>query len=350
MYRLKPIRVTRRPRPPRALFVGADAAFWLLLVLAAVFGGGRAIAGLPALAAILMPPGIVAAQASSVPPEPFARLAIDPPPPASAFAPQVLYPVVAHEFPDWMTARAADPAPAAVAPPVKNPKIAIVIDDLGADLAHTDRALALPKAVTLSFLPYAEATPWLSAEALRGGHEILVHMPMEAVGDHNPGPFALTTGLAPDEIRRRLSAALARVPGAIGINNHMGSRVTADRATLIPVAEELAARHLFFFDSRTTPQTQVVPVARAFGVASTGRDVFLDDEQTADAVGAQLMELEARARAQGVAIAIGHPHEVTLAALSVWTAHAGAHGFLLIPLSEAIRLKTERDVRQSLAR
>jgi hypothetical protein len=346
MYRLKPIRVTRRPRPPRALFVGADAAFWLLLVLAAAIGGGRAIAGLPALAAILMPPGIVAAQASGAPPEPFARLAIDPPPPASAFAPQVLYPVVAHEFPDWLTARAADPAPAA---PVKDPKIAIVIDDLGADLAHTDRALALPKPVTLSFLPYAEATPWLSAEALRGGHEILVHMPMEAVGDRDPGPLVLTVGMAPDEIRRRLAAALDRVPGAIGINNHMGSRFTADRDALVPVAEALAARHLIFFDSRTTADTQVVRVAHAFGVPSEGRDVFLDDEQTAGAVGAQLQELEVRARSQGVAIAIGHPHEVTLAALAAWTARASARGFTLVPLSEALRLKAERDVREAKA-
>jgi hypothetical protein len=129
----------------------------------------------------------------------------------------------------------------------------------------------------------------------------------------------------------------------------MGSRFTADRDALVPVAEELAARHLIFFDSRTTPATQVVPIAHAFGVASAGRDVFLDDEQTADAVGAQLIELEAKARAQGVAIAIGHPHDVTLAALAIWTARAAARGFMLVPLSEAIRLKTERDVRLSLA-
>ncbi len=128
----------------------------------------------------------------------------------------------------------------------------------------------------------------------------------------------------------------------------MGSRFTADRAALIPVAEDLAARHLFFFDSRTTPDTQVVPIAHAFGVASAGRDVFLDDEQTADAVGAQIQELEAKARAQGVAIAIGHPHDVTLAALAAWTARAAARGFILIPLSEAITLKTERDARLAL--
>ena len=359
MYRLKPIRQPRHPRPPRALIRGAQAAFWSLLMFAIAVGGGRALAGVPVLFAIVLPPGAVAAQASDAPSAPVAALRIEPPLPPSAFAPQVLYPVVTHPFPDWMRreAQPAPEAPVAVASPseaspeapVRDPEVAIVIDDLGGDLARTDRALALPKAVTLSFLPYAEATSFLAAEAAQGGHEVLVHMPMQAEGEHDPGPMALTVGLSPDEIRRRLVAALARVPVAIGVNNHMGSRFTADREALIPVAEELAARHLLFFDSRTTPATQVVPVARAFGVASAGRDVFLDDEQTAGAVDAELNELEAKARAQGVAIAIGHPHDVTLAALAAWTAHAGARGFTLVPLSEAIRLKTEHDVRLSLA-
>ncbi|MBS0470398.1 MAG: divergent polysaccharide deacetylase family protein [Proteobacteria bacterium] len=329
---------------------GADIAFWALLVIATGLGGARAVAGIPALLAIVLPNAVVPAHAAVAPHIPLARLAIDPPPPASPYAPQVLYPVVAHARPDWLSAR-TDPAPASpsAGTMVKDPKVAIVIDDLGGDLAHTDRAIALPKPVTLSFLPFDEATPWLSAEAARAGHEILVHMPMEAEGDHNPGPLALTVGLSPDEIRRRLTLALARVPGAIGINNHMGSRFTADRASLVPVAEELAARHLIFFDSRTTAATQVVAVAHAFGVPSTGRDVFLDDEQTAGAVDTQLAELEARARTQGIAIAIGHPHDVTLQALAAWTARAPSRGFTLVTLSEALRLKAERDARQARA-
>jgi polysaccharide deacetylase 2 family uncharacterized protein YibQ len=348
MYRLKPIRVPRRPKPPRALMAGADIAFWALLVIATGLGGARAVAGIPALLAIVLPNAVVPAQAATPPHEALARLTIEPPPPASVHAPQVLYPVVAHPFPAWL---GTDPAPAtpSAGTIVKDPKIAIVIDDLGGDLAHTDRAIALPKPVTLSFLPFDEATPWLSAEAVRAGHEILVHMPMEAEGDHNPGPLALTIGLPADEIRRRLTLALARVPGAIGINNHMGSRFTADRAALVPVVEELASRHLIFFDSRTTPATQVVSVAHAFGVASAGRDVFLDDEQTAGAVDTQLVELEARARMQGVAIAIGHPHDVTLRALAAWTARAPSRGFTLVTLSEALRLKAERDARQARA-
>jgi uncharacterized protein len=354
MYRLKPIRRRKAPKPPRALMQGADLTFCALALAAVIAGGSQALEGLPALASIIVPTGVVPAEASSPPPTPFVALRLADAVAPSPYAPQVLYPVATHAFPHWLTAPAADPAPsdaAASAPPLPGPpEVAIVIDDLGADLARTDRALALPKPVALSFLPYADATGFLAGEAARAGHEVLLHMPMEAQGEHDAGPLALTAGLAPDEIRRRLDAALARVPQAIGINNHMGSRVTADRATLIPVAEDLARRHLFFFDSRTTPDTQVVAVARAFGVASTGRDVFLDDEETADAIGVQLQALEARARAQGVAIAIGHPHDVTLSAIAAWTARSAGRGFVLVPLTEALQRKTEREARLALAR
>jgi len=354
MYRLKPIRVRRKPKPPPQLVKAVHAAFWLTLFAAAALGGAQAIAGFPVLLVTILPPGIVAAQASDTSLEPYALLRITPPLEPSRYAPQVLYPIEHHEFPDWLLAARAPQADATTAPasetaaPVANPRVAIVIDDLGGDLAGTRRAMALPSPVTLSFLPFSDATTWLAPESARAGHEVLVHMPMEAEGDRDSGPFELSAALPPAEIRRRLEAALARVPDATGINNHRGSRFTADRAALIPVAEALSARHLFFFDSRTSAATQVVPVAHAFGVASAGRDVFLDDEQTANAVGAQIMELEAKARATGIAIAIGHPHDVTLSALAAWTANAAHHGFTLIPLSEAIRLKTERDARIAL--
>ena len=105
----------------------------------------------------------------------------------------------------------------------------------------------------------------------------------------------------------------------------------------------LAARRVFFFDSRTTAATQVVPAARAHGVETGARDVFLDDEPTLDGIDAQLRALEAKARAQGVAIAIGHPHEITLDAVAYWAAHQT--GFRLVGLKEAMRRKT----RMSLA-
>ncbi len=341
MTRRRVIRARRRAGRDATLR-GAEAAFWFVLVLAIGVGGGRAVAGLPVLASALLPSGLLAAEAQGERPSNDVTLPVRMNANPSVFAPAVLLPVVSHDFPAWFFDRAAASGSEAAAP--RRAAIAIVIDDLGADAAATRRAIALPAAVSMSFLPYPDATPALASEATRAGHEILVHVPMEPDGAENTGPNALLTGLDAGEIARRLDWALARVPGFNGINNHMGSRFTSDRAALVPVMEDLAGRHVFFLDSRTTPDTVVVPLARAFGVASAGRDVFLDDEQSAGAVGQQLAELERRAREEGVAIAIGHPHDVTLAALAVWAAHANANGFDLVPVSVAIRRKTETEV------
>ena len=327
---------------------GGDAAFAVVLLLALIGGGARALSGLPALATVLVPPGLLAAEANDEPLVSNVTLKVSASIAPSPFAPEVLEPVEGHDFPDWLSHSAGDREIAArLAPPPiaprHAPEIAIVIDDLGTDAVETRRAIALPAAVNLSFLPYPDTTPDFAREALRAGHQILVHVPMEPDSADNPGPNALTTGLGTEEIVRRLDWALSRVPGYSGINNHMGSRFTADRAALVPVVETLADKHVFFLDSRTTPSTVVVPLARSFGVASAGRDVFLDDEQMVGAVDRQIAALEARAREQGVAIGIGHPHAVTMAALGVWTKQAAARGFILIPVSTAIRLKTERD-------
>jgi polysaccharide deacetylase 2 family uncharacterized protein YibQ len=219
------------------------------------------------------------------------------------------------------------------------PVIAICIDDLGPDPVSTLKAMALPKEVTLAFLPFANVTPTLAVEAERGGHEVLAHVPMEAISHTNPGPMTLKVGAS--DIAENLAWSLARVPGLSGINNHEGSRFSTDAASLAPVAEMLAARHLFFFDSRTIAGSQIVPVAHKFGVESAGRDVFLDNVATEAAVGVQLDQLIAKARKSSVAIAIGHPHAVTLRVLATWL--ATDRGLRLVPISEAIRLRTERN-------
>ena len=221
-----------------------------------------------------------------------------------------------------------------------SPVIAICIDDLGPDPASTLRAMALPKDVTLAFLPFANATPTLAVDAEHQGHEVLAHVPMEAISATNPGPMTLKVGAL--DIAEKLAWSLARVPGLSGINNHEGSKFSTDTASLTPVAEMLAARHLFFFDSRTIAGSQIVPVAHKFGVESAGRDVFLDNVVTEDAIKAQLDQLAAKARKSGIAIAIGHPHGATLRVLAQWLAED--RGLRLVPVSEAIRLRTERNM------
>ena len=309
----------------------ADLAFLCLIAVGLVFGGGAALQGLLAFAENLDP--AAAADASATPAN-IIHLAAQANSSSRAYAPQVLFPIRTQAFPDWLLKPPQPP------PPRGMPVIAICIDDLGEDIAGTDKAMALPGPVALSFLPFADATGFLASEAAKKGHEVLAHVPMEAEGSIDPGPMALRTGA--DNIAERLEWHLARVPGAIGINNHEGSKFTADAGSLTPVVKELAARHLFFFDSRTGTRSKVVAVARHFGVESAGRDVFLDDTVTEAAVAGQLQALAATARAQGVAIAIGHPHEVTLRMLAAWLAQN--HGVRLVPLSQALAMKSGMEV------
>ena len=347
MARRKAIPGRRKRKTFDPVLWGTGAAFWLVLAVALVAGGPSALPGMPRLADMLLPRDAMAAEASG---SQYAARVIftlfgSAQPVRTTYPPQVLQPVMTHEWPAWVTKNPdGSTAPIRAASRPRSASIAIVIDDLGADASAAHRAIALPKAVTLSFLPYPALSPALAAEASGAGHEVIAHVPMEPEGPHDAGPMVLREGLSADEIRARLLWALARLPEAQGINNHEGSLFTADRIALIPVVETLADKHLFFLDSRTTADTQVVTVSRAFGVASAGRDVFLDDVETPEAVAAQLAAVEQRARDNGVAIAIGHPHDATLAVLAAWTADAGKRGFHLVPASAAIRMKTENEL------
>jgi polysaccharide deacetylase 2 family uncharacterized protein YibQ len=308
----------------------ADGAFWLVLFFSAMLGGQQLAEGFPRLLGSFFPPRLFAAEASA--PAPQGAIDVQLPPPADLAMPEL---------------RLSDDLPETAQPPEKPASVAIVIDDLGPDAAHTKQAIALPREIALSFLPYSAGTREFARQAKRVGHEVLVHVPMEAIGGQKPGPMALEVGLAPAELRRRLDWSLSRVPGFTGINNHEGSRLTSSRESLIPIVEDLATRGVFFFDSRTSADSQVVPVARAFGVASAARDIFLDDIETIDGIDAQLRLLEKRARRQGTAIAIGHPRTITLDAVAYWAAHRD--NIELISLGDAIRRKTEREARLSLS-
>jgi polysaccharide deacetylase 2 family uncharacterized protein YibQ len=323
-----------------------DVAFAALLGAGVWLGGGSALAGLPRFVEAVLPG--MAAQARPEPGVHVARFVLTGFE-QSAHAPQVLYPVPTTSMPDWLeqAVRLArlPPAPAlrgvpVTVPAAARPVIAICIDDLGEDIAGTDKAMTLPKEVALSFLPYPDTTAFLAKAAAKRGHMILAHVPMQAFSARDPGPMALKPGMGADEIARRLQWNLDRVPSIAGINNHEGSRFTADAAGLAPVMAMLKARGLFFLDSKTSGASQGEFAARAAGVATIGRDIFLDDDQSEASVKMQLEALAREAKRTGVAIAIGHPHDVTLKLLAAWLAQD--HGVTLVSLDGAMRLKAAR--------
>lgn len=230
-------------------------------------------------------------------------------------------------------------APAA---PAGRPRISIIMDDLGLNAAATRRTLALPKGVTLSFLPYGKAAPSLAEEARAEGHEIMLHLPMEPRGKADAGPDALKTDMSPAEIEETLRRQLGAFKGYTGINNHMGSRFTEDVRALIPVMRVLKEQGLFFVDSRTSQTSRAADVGRMAGVPAISRDVFLDHERGPDHLLHQLQLLEDHARQTGHAVAIAHPHELTLEILEVWLRSLEGKGFDLVPVSALIEMNAAR--------
>ncbi|MFC5355371.1 divergent polysaccharide deacetylase family protein [Azospirillum himalayense] len=222
------------------------------------------------------------------------------------------------------------------APPGK-PAIAIVIDDMGVDRKRSNRAVSLPAPLTLAWLPYAHELPAQARAARAAGHELMLHLPMEPSGSADPGPQALRVSLDKGEILRRTKAALDSFDGYVGVNNHMGSRFTADSAAMTPVLGEIARRGLLWLDSRTTAKSAGLTLARELQMPFAGRDIFLDNEMTVSAVRGQLAKTEQVARKQGYAIAIGHPHDATIDALASWMPEVQKRGFVLVPVSAVVR-------------
>lgn len=213
-------------------------------------------------------------------------------------------------------------------------RIALVIDDLGRSVEDVRTLERLGVPISYAVLPYEEETPAVTAELRRRDREILLHLPMEPRNrSENPGPGALLLGMPRDQLRELTAEALQAVPGAVGVNNHMGSGLTEDEGSMEAILGVLASRKLFFLDSRTSAQSVGYRTAMGLGLPAAERQVFLDPDPRPEAIRAQFQRLLDLARQRGAAIAIGHPLPATLAALAEEVPKARAAGFEFVPVS-----------------
>ena len=239
----------------------------------------------------------------------------------------------AADVPAWI--QYATPAAA-----TNRPRIAITIDGLGVDRVATARAIALPPAVTLSFVAYASDLSDQTASARRTGHELLLHVPMEPISATAAmGSYGLGRNMPRDELVRRLRWDLARFNAYVGVDNHMGTQFAQDTPAMRVVMDELKRHGLLYLDARAVPTAPVAVAARDFGVPYAARDLFLDGEQAAISVDSRLAQLVKLARERGSAIAIGHAHDATLAALQRWLPTLSRQGVVLVPLTAVIKAR-----------
>jgi hypothetical protein len=197
------------------------------------------------------------------------------------------------------------------------PQVAIIIDDLGYDLQMAENFLDLDVALTFSMLPQGPFSGRIISRAYARGMEIMLHLPMEPneYPQVNPGPGALLTRMPPDELIARLNRDLDAVAHVRGVNNHMGSKMTASAPQMRQIFTTLKKRGLYFIDSRTTTETLCRDSARLLRLPFAERDIFIDHLQNPDFIRKQLHRLLQRAQRQGHAVGIAHPHPVTIEVL-----------------------------------
>ncbi len=215
---------------------------------------------------------------------------------------------------------------------------AIIIDDLGQDLAAAAKLLALPYPLTFSVLPHLAHSSVTAEEAHRGGREVMLHLPMEPESPAKPGPGEIRVGMREAEVDRTVDQDLGSVPYVVGVNNHMGSRATTDAALMREVIKTLAERRLFFVDSRTTAKSVAFDTARREGLPTFFRSVFLDDTETVPYTLGQLREFRRVIELQGVALAIGHPYPSTIEALGRFLPEFERSDIQLVPASQLLSL------------
>ena len=213
--------------------------------------------------------------------------------------------------------------------------IAIVIDDFD-DAPIAAHFCAIPQPLTFSVLPKADRAQALVERVRASGHEVLVHLPMEPKGGASPGANAILVSLDDAEIRRRVRRALQNVPHARGINNHMGSKATADERVMRLVLSELKDRKLLFLDSRTTASSVAYQLAVDMDIMAFKRDLFIDEAADAQAIQGRLWELAATAARVGQAIGLGHNRRETLIALLAVLPQLERRGFRFVPVSRLL--------------
>jgi hypothetical protein len=200
-----------------------------------------------------------------------------------------------------------------IAPPSSPPLVAIIIDDLGYDHIMASKFLELDGILSFSVLPHSPFQHRIATAIYRSGRDVLLHLPMEPVEypDADPGRGALLSSMGPDVLLDQLERDLDAVPYVVGVNNHMGSRLTQDSSKMRQIFTLLKRRNLFFIDSLTSPKSRCSQAAELLQLKFAQRDVFLDHFQDPNAIRLQIKRLITLANTHGQAIGIAHPYPVT---------------------------------------
>ena len=219
--------------------------------------------------------------------------------------------------PDTLKQESLDKSPDVTAQVPMRGVIGLIIDDFGYRNDHVSNGfLNLSGKLTYAIIPGHEYSQMFSKKAYDAGYEIIVHMPMENIGKtYGEKEYVLMSYFQDDEIKDRISSAFDQLPESIGLNNHQGSRGTADSRVMTLLAGVIKEKKKFFIDSRTTSNSLAETTMRKYNVQTNKRDIFLDNELDEEIINTQLLKLAELSEEKGIAIGIGHVKPQTLSVL-----------------------------------
>lgn len=217
-------------------------------------------------------------------------------------------------------------------------KLVIVIDDVGNEMTDAD-VFSLPNEVAVAILPdtpYAQHFGWVAQQTSR---DVVIHMPMESLSHHDNEIQQLDTNLTPRGINAHLESARQKLPFAIALNNHKGSKLTQLTTPMTAVMKFAKRNNLAFIDSRTTRFSRAGTIAKQYSVNNLERDIFIDNQLTVEAMTKQLDNLIMLAKQNQIALGIAHPHPESVSFLKAMLPNLAKEGIQLVSLSDALHLK-----------
>lgn len=218
-------------------------------------------------------------------------------------------------------------------------RLAIIIDDMGSSMSEARLLAAIKVPLTFAIIPGLRVDKDVAVYAGVNDIETLIHIPMQPKGW--PARSLETNGLLVTmdtaELQERVTGFVQQFPHAVGVNNHMGSEFTEHEEKMTAVLQALKKYDLFFIDSVTSSESTCLKIAQRHGIRSARRNVFLDNEQERDYILGQLNQAVRLARKNGSAIAICHPHPVTITTLAVALPGLAGQGVRLVPVSQLVK-------------
>lgn len=237
------------------------------------------------------------------------------------------------------TPKKVSTAPRAKSNTTNRAEIAIVIDDFGYSMDAVNEFASLKRPITFAVIPFKQYSRDAAVKALAAGQQVMLHMPMEPIAGADPNETSNTihAGLSSGQMKALLDKALQNIPGVVGVNNHQGSRATADPKAMAAFMQAIKPKKLFFVDSRTNGQSVAAETARRDGIKTTENDLFLDGIHEESYVVRQLRTAGEHALRLGSITVIGHARPTTVAALRQMIPELEAKGIRFVFVSQLVR-------------